>query len=63
MPDPPTGLPFNAKPKKEDLDAVMAKCHLPRPGDPPPEPGNGKEEYDKVIFHLYFNLNICRDCC
>ncbi|KHN87272.1 U2 snRNP-associated SURP motif-containing protein [Toxocara canis] len=49
MPDPPTGLPFNAKPRKEDLDALLEKCPLPRLGGILPEPGRGREEYDKMI--------------
>lgn len=48
MPDPPTGLPFNAKPRKCDLDALLKKCPLPRLGTSLPESGHGLEEYRKV---------------
>lgn len=50
MPDPPTGLPFNAKPRKRDLEDFLAKFPMPRLGGPLPEVGNGREEYEKVIF-------------
>ncbi|VDK58539.1 unnamed protein product, partial [Anisakis simplex] len=53
MPDPPTGLPFNAKPRPDDLDALLEKCPLPRLGGIMPESGRGKEEYDKVPTSTY----------
>ncbi|VDN89193.1 unnamed protein product [Brugia pahangi] len=49
MPDPPTGLPFNAKPRKCDLDALLKKCPLPRLGTSLPESGHGLEEYRKML--------------
>ncbi|VDM98121.1 unnamed protein product, partial [Thelazia callipaeda] len=49
MPDPPTGLPFNAKPRKCDLDALLKKCQLPRLGGTLPEAGHGLEEYQKML--------------
>uniref|UniRef100_A0A158Q7U9 U2 snRNP-associated SURP motif-containing protein n=1 Tax=Elaeophora elaphi TaxID=1147741 RepID=A0A158Q7U9_9BILA len=49
MPDPPTGLPFNAKPRKCDLDALLKKCPLPRLGSSLPESGHGLEEYQKML--------------
>lgn len=55
MPDPPTGLPFNAKPKKRDLEDFLAKFPMPRLGGPLPEVGNGREEYEKVDF-LFFRF-------
>ncbi|EFO26496.1 hypothetical protein LOAG_01982 [Loa loa] len=49
MPDPPTGLPFNAKPRKCDLDSLLKKCPLPRLGTSLPESGHGLEEYQKML--------------
>uniref|UniRef100_A0A0N5A952 Surp module n=1 Tax=Syphacia muris TaxID=451379 RepID=A0A0N5A952_9BILA len=49
MPDPPTGLPFNAKPRKRDLEDFLAKYPMPRLGGPLPEVGNGREEYEKML--------------
>ncbi|VDK51120.1 unnamed protein product [Gongylonema pulchrum] len=58
MPDPPTGLPFNGKPRKSDLDALLKKCPLPRLGGPLPERGHGLEEYQKMLRNAVVRVVI-----
>uniref|UniRef100_A0A914WHT5 U2 snRNP-associated SURP motif-containing protein n=1 Tax=Plectus sambesii TaxID=2011161 RepID=A0A914WHT5_9BILA len=50
MPDPPSGLPFNAQPKKSQKDAYMARWNtLPAPGQPPPTSPDAREEWQQMI--------------
>ncbi len=48
MPDPPSGLPFNAQPKEEDKERFLEQWAFPAPGMPPPDPGCGGEEWNEV---------------
>lgn len=54
MPDPPSGLPFNAKPLSEDLRNFLRKYQtLPRLNAPlPTDNAELVDDYKKVILYL-----------
>lgn len=60
MPDPPSGLPFNAKPQSRDLRSFLKKYNnIPTPGAPIDDPEQ-LNDYKKVCFFFFkcFMLNV-----
>lgn len=54
MPDPPSGLPFNAKPLSSDLRNFLQKYHnLPRLNSLLPDDPELLKDYKKVFLFLF----------
>lgn len=59
MPDPPTGLPFNAKPVSDDLKKFLKKYkELPRLNAPLPDDLEMLDDYKEVCSNLLFIIII-----
>lgn len=48
LPPPPSGLPFNAQPRKEDREAFETKWQIPAPGAPPIADHEKRDAWEKV---------------